>query len=290
MRLICPNCDAQYEVPDDVMPTEGRDVQCSNCGQTWFQDHPDTIAAREASRPDTPHEDEEVVQVAPEPTPEPEPSEPEPEPAAALDVPTFEPEPPEPEPARRTLDPTVTDVLREEAARETRARESEGSLLESQPDLGLSEGDEEAEKRAREAKDRMARMRGEAPAVPPGSGMAATAGADSRRDLLPDIEEINSTLRSNESRSPSDDPGQTAQIEVQEKRASRRGFTLTIALVAVLALVYSYAEQLATSIPAAEQALAVYVNMVEGWRTWLNEQISSLMTWLDAITASEEGQ
>ncbi|MDG1102854.1 MAG: zinc-ribbon domain-containing protein, partial [Ascidiaceihabitans sp.] len=40
MRLICPNCDAQYEVPTEVVPTEGRDVQCSNCGQTWFQHHP----------------------------------------------------------------------------------------------------------------------------------------------------------------------------------------------------------------------------------------------------------
>ncbi|MFN7053310.1 MAG: zinc-ribbon domain-containing protein, partial [Gemmobacter sp.] len=23
MRLICPNCDAQYEVPDDAIPEEG---------------------------------------------------------------------------------------------------------------------------------------------------------------------------------------------------------------------------------------------------------------------------
>lgn len=37
MRLICPNCGAQYEVPEAVIPTEGRDVQCSNCGVTWFQ-------------------------------------------------------------------------------------------------------------------------------------------------------------------------------------------------------------------------------------------------------------
>ncbi|WP_083096104.1 zinc-ribbon domain-containing protein [Pseudophaeobacter leonis] len=37
MRLTCPNCGAQYEVPDDVIPDEGRDVQCSNCGDTWFQ-------------------------------------------------------------------------------------------------------------------------------------------------------------------------------------------------------------------------------------------------------------
>lgn len=47
MRLICPNCDAQYEVPDDVMPAAGRDVQCSNCGQTWFQHHPDNAPEAE---------------------------------------------------------------------------------------------------------------------------------------------------------------------------------------------------------------------------------------------------
>ena len=37
MRISCPNCDAQYEVDDAVIPEAGRDVQCSNCGQTWFQ-------------------------------------------------------------------------------------------------------------------------------------------------------------------------------------------------------------------------------------------------------------
>ncbi len=37
MRLICPNCDAQYEVDDDLIPEEGRDVQCASCDATWFQ-------------------------------------------------------------------------------------------------------------------------------------------------------------------------------------------------------------------------------------------------------------
>ncbi len=41
MRLTCPNCGAQYQVPDEVIPPEGRDVQCSNCGNTWFQASPD---------------------------------------------------------------------------------------------------------------------------------------------------------------------------------------------------------------------------------------------------------
>lgn len=40
MRLICPNCGAQYEVPESVIPESGRDVQCSSCGTTWFQHHP----------------------------------------------------------------------------------------------------------------------------------------------------------------------------------------------------------------------------------------------------------
>lgn len=45
MRLVCPNCGAQYEVPVDVIPHDGRDVQCSSCGHTWFQPHPENDAA-----------------------------------------------------------------------------------------------------------------------------------------------------------------------------------------------------------------------------------------------------
>ena len=36
VRLLCPKCDAEYEIPDDVIPAEGRDVQCSGCQETWF--------------------------------------------------------------------------------------------------------------------------------------------------------------------------------------------------------------------------------------------------------------
>ena len=43
MRLTCPNCGAEYDVPDEVIPASGRDVQCSNCGDTWYQYHPDQL-------------------------------------------------------------------------------------------------------------------------------------------------------------------------------------------------------------------------------------------------------
>lgn len=40
MRLICPSCEAQYEIPDEMIPEEGRDVQCADCEHTWFQPPP----------------------------------------------------------------------------------------------------------------------------------------------------------------------------------------------------------------------------------------------------------
>jgi len=40
MRLVCPNCEAQYDLDDALIPAEGRDVQCSNCATTWFQGPP----------------------------------------------------------------------------------------------------------------------------------------------------------------------------------------------------------------------------------------------------------
>ena len=36
MLIKCPNCNAQYEVPNDIIHTAGRDVQCSSCSKTWF--------------------------------------------------------------------------------------------------------------------------------------------------------------------------------------------------------------------------------------------------------------
>jgi resuscitation-promoting factor RpfA len=51
MRLVCPSCDAKYEVPEDAIPESGRDVQCANCGHAWFQMR--TKPADTAERPVT---------------------------------------------------------------------------------------------------------------------------------------------------------------------------------------------------------------------------------------------
>lgn len=70
MRLVCPNCEAKYEVPEDAIPETGRDVQCANCGHSWYQMRPRTASAEAA-----PAAAPAVVPppVAPPPTAEPEP-------------------------------------------------------------------------------------------------------------------------------------------------------------------------------------------------------------------------
>ena len=37
MRLVCPSCDAEYEIARSAIPRSGREVECSNCGHSWFQ-------------------------------------------------------------------------------------------------------------------------------------------------------------------------------------------------------------------------------------------------------------
>ncbi len=45
MRLICPNCATQYEVPDSAIPAQGRKVECGNCGNGWHVSPPEAEAA-----------------------------------------------------------------------------------------------------------------------------------------------------------------------------------------------------------------------------------------------------
>ncbi|MBU2360975.1 MAG: zinc-ribbon domain-containing protein, partial [Alphaproteobacteria bacterium] len=138
MRLICPNCGAQYEVDGDVIPVDGCDVQCSNCGHTWFES-----AAAPSARMDD-HEPD-VVAPATDATAEPEPETEADDaapaaPVAAAPAATPQPAAPTPRaPGRTQLDPSIADILREEAAREEAARRSEGGGLEQQQDLGLSD-------------------------------------------------------------------------------------------------------------------------------------------------------
>lgn len=343
MRLTCPNCGAQYEVPDDVIPLAGRDVQCSNCGDTWFQPHPTTEAeaanAEDTDAPDMadpedpasprfpedpPAEFEEVeppeISLADEknatapaeaegdgafdeaeddwnlgdgledidkddgqsPAPEPE-EEAEPE----------EQEPPHEPPAappRPSLDPEIADVLRQEAEHEARAREAD--TLESQPELGLSDPESESDRRLLQAKARMRRLRGLPEDTPETASPEDPATPGSRRDLLPDIEEINSTLRGSGRGSvrgsAETGAGEAAgPTELKRRRGFRLGFGLALLIALAAILAYSNDDRIVASYPQTEPYLTAYVDGANRGRVWLDSQVTNLFLRLNSIASGD---
>lgn len=265
MRLICPNCGAQYEVADDVIPASGRDVQCSNCGHTWMQ-------MRDGAKRDA----DLAIATAP-------PSQDAPGRAAEEEAP----------PPRRELDPEVTDILREEAARETAARRAETEAIESQSDLGLDlppervDAPEPAEApepvAAAEEAELAPAPQPEPPqetaAEPEDVEEAPTEDSNSRRDLLPDIEEINSTLKSESGIDDGIIEVAPEAAEAERRRGFRRGFLTIMILVALGAVVYLYAPQIEAAVPQAATVLGPYVETVDQARGWLDVRLQSFLSW-----------
>ncbi|QFT98199.1 hypothetical protein FIU85_12850 [Roseovarius sp. THAF8] len=309
MRLICPNCGAQYEVPTEVIPETGRDVQCSDCGSTWFQHHPDhapeDLVEEETAAPatdtapssDPPWQDDaddygaepdDAEHYAPD-SYDSDSAEDDGDDASGEEeyFPAADHDDPPAEPKRREIDPAVADVLRQEAEREYRAREMDNrGTVETQQELGLQDTDNDAQRRSEEARARMARLRGE-PEAQKTEAEVDDIDPSSRSNLLPDIDEINSSLDSDgkkeESRSVSPTQDVTA---VPGKSGFRAGFRLAIVLAVLALVLYVFAPQLAEAVPQMAGLLSGYVDTVNGWRAGLNDLIQNMASSLSETDAS----
>ncbi|MFZ7092059.1 zinc-ribbon domain-containing protein [Primorskyibacter sp. 2E233] len=299
IRLICPNCGAQYEVPVEVIPEGGRDVQCSNCAHTWFQRHPD--------------DDVELADELGQPSPAEEWDSQDDAPPASDDADDLEQDdaPEAPAPTKRGLDPQVAEVLREEAERERRQRKAEAASFEMQPDLGLRDPDQDEQaRRSREARERMAHIRGEdlieeesdAPAEQPepaqplsetalagrAAAEAAAAAAESRRELLPDVEEINQTLRASSEPRVTDSNEGRVTVEEAAPRAKggfSRGFFLVVLLFALAIGSYASAPRIKEALPQSAAVMDAYVAKVDALRIWLDAKVTTLMHSLDGMSS-----
>ncbi len=329
MRLVCPNCDAKYEVPEDAIPDAGRDVQCANCSHAWFQmrgraassavvtkqPDPEPVASPAVAEPPVAVETVAAAEIPPErpvaagkakaaakavaapaevlspevelvaAVPEPEGNAPEPE---SVPEPESAPEPVTPEPqsasaeadpghglaawpemdeeadpsqaiAARAVDEGVLTILREEAEREAKARRADGQPLEDQPDLGVDAAP-------------LARKKGAGKKSAPEPVEVAKSAA--RRDLLPDVEEINSTLR------PSDMPeaefvGDPEAVARDGRGAFRSGFLLVLSAAILGGAIYIASAWLANLIPALDGPLKSYVGLIDGVRLSLDSLMQS---------------
>lgn len=299
MRLICPSCGAQYEVDDSVIPDGGRDVQCSNCGHAWFQRSAKQLEADSEAERLRSEDAERAAETeaaaaaesalidetgaATETEAEADPAayetvaedgddeNGEAAPAMAGEAAVDDASKPAERP-RKTLDDAVRNVLREEAERESRARQEEGSSLESQPDLGLAAGAPMAAAESAHDAARHARSQDDLSDFDDD----ALVSRASRRELLPDIEEINSTLRPTSERE-----GEAAAIDAPETVARRRsgfrmGFSIAILIAVLLLGVYVLAPLIASAVPGLDPVLTGYVAAVDNLRNWLDGKMLAM--------------
>lgn len=249
MRLTCPNCKAQYEVEESVIPEGGRDVQCSACGHTWYQ-YPLSVALQMRA--------DEIDDAASEG----------PGPQAAT---TGQGE------AQRRLDRSVMDLLREEAERELRERRGDGGVsgAGSRNENGRSVRPARPHRPAREAEDNTA----PAETVPAEGADDASADRPSRRNLLPDIEELSSTLepRRDKGRSAGTTESAGGDDPSDERRGLLRGLSLVVIIVGVLLALYLLAPVLAAQVPALEDSMAGYVALVDSLRARVTQWMAQLI-------------
>jgi predicted Zn finger-like uncharacterized protein len=315
MRLICPNCDAQYEVDAAAIPVAGRDVQCSSCGHAWFQAHPDVEREREAEAAlhDAPHGaaaetadpvveataiDVPVVETPAVETPvietlvtedlpvaaEAATETPAPEPVAAKEI-AEDPEAPEAaDPQHRQIDEAVMAVLREEAQREMIARRLDAeAAIEVQPELGIDDAAAGLSPAARH----IAKLKGDDPDAAPEPEPELKREL-SRREMLPDIEEINSSLRPGDV--AVDDDGETFEIvqRPQGRSGFRSGFVMMLLVAVGIVALYVMAPRISEQIPAAKPGLDTYVAAVDGARGWLDETTRAIVTSLQGLAGNDD--
>jgi len=95
MRLVCPSCKANYEVPRTAVPIGGREVQCASCGHKWFQTRTKKTTDKKPTQLASKSSEENNIELENNAS------------------------------AQRKIDPSVIKILKEEAKREIEARDRE---------------------------------------------------------------------------------------------------------------------------------------------------------------------
>jgi predicted Zn finger-like uncharacterized protein len=257
MRLTCPNCSAVYEIPDDAIPEEGRDVECSNCEHVWFQAHPGMMTEAAPLTPSQRPIDPAVAEILQQ--------------EATLE---FE--------ARRKTQPKTGVVMPEETVSETppepaSATEAEQSSEDEKmppqqevEDQGVAAesnieekaGPEEMEKQSGAIADQIETDQTEteeAPETPAEENAKAgdpvlepQSGAGSMPDTLP-VEGAPETSE-----------------DVEQSRGFQRSFMIVLLLAGCGAALYVFAPDIIVQVPKTEPFLMQYISGVDQVRVWLD--------------------
>lgn len=277
MRLICPKCDAQYNVADDAIPKGGRDVQCSTCGHTWFQ----TEMSRVLSRP--------VSRVLSRPIPTAVKSESrDPKTAPSRDVGAYDVphqhnaagQHPLHQPKHRPVDASIANILREEAAREHKVSTPEKDKGTNTTPKAPKEPEASAD--LDETRQRIAKMTGEEGGTRSGEQPPGTNATNPR--AVPSMGEINAVLRTREHNNSNDELTEAERLEAIRRQGFRRGFFLVTALFVVIVTPYVMADQIIKNLPQSSETMTQYVAVIDELRASMNVTITGIVDSLRALT------
>lgn len=264
IEIVCPNCQARYQLPDNAIGPEGRKVSCSSCAHKW-RAHPEAPAAAVPEAAAMRERTTEEAMAA----------------VAASDEVSAPPAAPPP-PASGNRDEQMAAIRRmlsdlKEAA-DTVPDRSDSAAESAQPEP--------------------------APAPPaPGPSARRREEEAPNRDRLEDrIDDVN-TLAKMVKGEPTGGGYDAAKLRKRhEKRAKRlqrarerrkksgaflTGFTLVAVVSSVMVGLYVLQPQIIESQPQMEPALVEYVTTVDryrveldettqNWRKWLTERIAKL--------------
>jgi predicted Zn finger-like uncharacterized protein len=257
MRLICPKCNAQYDIAADAIPKGGRDVQCSSCSHTWFQ----TEKAPEAASV--------VAPAAPSKV------------AAEVENAVTK---------RKPLDSSIADILRQEAAREQADADAKADGGTAPAEAAAAQPRRNDPVAPDETRRRISMMAEEEVQTPAATAAAATGAVADGTNLrsVPSIDEINQQLRARSQSGDGSGLTEAEQQEVVQRRGFRRGFAFMIILIAIAIAPYVFAEQIVTKFPQTAELMATYIEYMDTLRLWLNEQFQTVRAMIAEYTGSTE--
>jgi predicted Zn finger-like uncharacterized protein len=269
IEIICPSCQARYQLPEGSIGPEGRKVSCSSCSHKWRAHAEGAAPAAMPSPPESPVSHEPQAGHEPPTSPEPHPGPGSMAAGASFDS-DSDASSPAPPPASGDRDEQMVAIRQM-----------------------LSDLKEGADAAPEESEPEEARP---APAAPPPSMRKRAGDDDDDRDHLKSrIDQISKAGRSAKGEPEQGNYDAAKLRRMHEKRAKKlqrardrrgksgafmTGFTLVSVVMGTMVGLYVLKPQIIASSPEMAPALNEYVVTIDRYRVELNQSTTELREWL----------
>ncbi len=269
IEIVCPSCQARYQLPDDSIGAEGRKVSCSSCSHKW-RAHAGGEAPAPAQSSPAP-----VAEVESEPVSEPASVAAVEEPGNETAAPTPPPQPPAATGDREDQMSAIRQMLSD-------LKESADAAPESEPEARPAPVAPTPTMRKRDEDDDIDPLKSRIDGVDKLErkikGEAEQSGYDAAKLRRLHEKRARKLQRSRDRR--------------KKSGAFLTGFTLVAMVTATMVGLYVLHPQIITASPRMEPALTEYVVTVDRYRVGLNEKTAEWKAWLSeriGALGDEEG-